>query len=152
MCGWVIERTCRKACHQAQAEIFFTQHKLHKLLLVATVFQEHVRQSLPAVLQSRGQLQQTAAEAADATYAANHSREFGRTMRTALPASLHRLEGCLRDASWTASEISRQQKEVRGGASSSSSPWGGWVPARLRGLWLGNSSGQSGSNAMYDHF
>lgn len=113
--------------------------------------QEHVRQSLPAVLQARAQLQHTAAEAADATYAANHSREFGRTMRTTLPASMHRLEARLRDASWTAAEIRQHQKEARGGAGGSTSPWGGWVPARLRGLWQGGGSGPSGSSAMYNH-
>ena len=115
-----------------------------------------MHQSLPSVLQTRRQLQQTASAAVDATYAANHSREFASTMRTALPASLHRMEAALRDASWAASEATRQHKEQQqqqqqqGGGSSM---LGSLVPQRLVGLWQGGGSGSSGAasggNGMY---
>ncbi|KAL4856826.1 hypothetical protein ACK3TF_002879 [Chlorella vulgaris] len=106
---------------------------------------EHVQQCLPTVLQARSQLQRTAAAAADSCYAANHSREFGHTMRHALPASLHRLEASLRDASWAATEIARRRKEQQG----TSSPLRSWVPHRLKGLWA-SSGASDGSNSMYE--
>ena len=120
--------------------------------------QEHVHQSLPTVLHARRQLQQTASAAVDATYAANHSREFAGTLRTALPASLHRMEASLRDASWAASEVTRQHKEQQAGGSGSgsSSVLGSLVPQRLLGLWQGGGGGIGGSreasgggNGMY---
>ena len=106
-----------------------------------------MQQALPAVLQARSGLQQTAAAAADATYAANHSREFAGTLRTALPASLLRLEAGLRDASWTAGAVTRRHKERHGGGGGSL--LGSFVPTRLRGLWPGGSSETSGSEGMY---
>lgn len=108
---------------------------------------EHVQQCLPTVLQARSQLQRTAAAAADSCYAANHSREFGHTMRHALPASLHRLEASLRDASWAATEIARRRKEQQ--SAGASSPLRSWVPHRLKGLWAG-SGASDGSNSMYE--
>ena len=111
-----------------------------------------MHQSLPTVLQTRRQLQQTASAAVDATYAANHSREFATTMRTALPASLHRLEASLRDASWAASEVTRQHKEQQQGGGGGG-VLGSLVPQRLLGLWQGGGSGSSGAasggNGMY---
>jgi hypothetical protein len=115
--------------------------------------QEHVHQSLPTVLQTRRQLQHTASAAVDATYAANHSREFANTMRTALPASLHRMEASLRDASWAASEATRQHKEQQQGGSAGGM-LGSLVPQRLLGMWQGgggsgSSGAASGGNGMY---
>lgn len=97
-----------------------------------------MQQALPAALQARGQLQQAGGAAADATYAASHSREFAATMRTALPASLHRMEAALRDASWAAAEVARRQHEEQGGAGSGLSGYlGGLLPQRLVDYWAG---------------
>lgn len=121
--------------------------------------QEHVRQSLPAVLAAAHGLHQTAAAAQDGAYAAGHSRDFAASLRRELPASLHRMESTLRDASWAASDVSRRHKEAQQAGSAGSSLGGLLtVPPRLRALWAGGSPGRgsrgdaaeaSGGDCMY---
>ncbi|KAI7842842.1 hypothetical protein COHA_003587 [Chlorella ohadii] len=107
---------------------------------------EHVQQALPAALHARGLLQQTSAVAADATYAASHSREFAATMRQALPASLHRMEASIRDASWAAADVAARRREQFGSSGSYLGSYllGGLVPQRLAELWQGGGGGSLG--------
>lgn len=126
-----------------------------------------MQQALPAALQARAQLQQTAAAAGDATYAAQHAREFAGCMRRVLPASLHRMEAALRDASWAACEAARHQREqhaASGGGGYLSGYLGGLgVTQRLADLWwqgggsapasarggAGGADGDSDDGSMY---
>ena len=111
-----------------------------------------MHQALPAALATTTSLRGSAGTAADAAYAAQHSREFGATLRTRLPASLHRMEASLRDAAWAASDIGRRHREQQ---QSGASMLSGLVPTRLRGLWpagggspaRGGSSGERGTGA-----
>ncbi len=110
-----------------------------------------MRQSLPAVLAAAHGLQQTAGAAQDGTYAAGHSRDFAASLRRELPASLHRMESALRDASWAASDVSRRHKEAQQAGSAGSSLGGLLtVPPRLRALWAGGSPGRSSRGGAAD--
>lgn len=105
-----------------------------------------MQQALPAALQARATLQHTAAAAADATHAANHSREFAGMLRRALPAALLRMEASLRDASWAATEVARHQRERQGSGSYLLSGYlGGLMPQRLVDLWQGGGGGSGGA-------
>ncbi|PRW60397.1 hypothetical protein C2E21_0857 [Chlorella sorokiniana] len=107
---------------------------------------EHVQQALPAALHARGLLQQTAAVAADATYAASHSREFASTLRQGLPASLHRMEASIRDASWAAADVAARRREQHGSGGGYLGGYllGGLVPQRLAELWQGGGGSSLG--------
>lgn len=104
-----------------------------------------MQQSLPSVLQARSHLQQSAAAAADATYAAQHSREFAAGMRASLPGALHEMEAALRDASWAAAEVARRHREQQGGGSGLSGYLGGLLPQRIVDLWTYGQGGGGGA-------
>lgn len=99
---------------------------------------------MPTVLAAAQGMQQTAAAAQAGVYATGHSRDFAAGLRRELPASLHRMEAALRDATWAASEVTRRHKQAQQGGSGSSS-LGGLLamPPRLRALWTGGSPGRS---------